>query len=85
MTKIKERMGTVRVVAEGEDLKQACCIWESIRTNNDDLWNAFKNSRFYNSELDFDEEVEMYSQFIDSLSGEDMFDIMRDGSYNWYE
>lgn len=85
MIKIYKTYPTKRVLAEGNDLKDACLNWEAQRVNDDDLWRAFKESTFYNPDLDFDEEVEMYSQFIDSLTGEEMFDIMRDGTYTKWE
>jgi hypothetical protein len=85
MIKIYKTYPTKRLLAEGTNLKDACLNWEAQRDNNDDLWRAFKESNFYNPELDFDEEVEMYNQFIESLTGEEMFDIMRDGTYTNYE
>lgn len=86
MVKIKERTkGNVKVVAEGQDLKHACNVWEARRNNNDDLFEAFKKSKYFTQDFDFDEVDNAYEQFIDSLSGEEMFDIMRDGVYNWYE
>lgn len=85
MIKIYKTYPTKKLLAEGTDLKEACIVWEAQRDNNDDLWRMFKESNFYNPELDFDEEVEMYNQFIESLTGEEMFDIMRDGVYTNYE
>ena len=85
MIKIYKTYPIKRLLTEGTNLKDACLNWEAQRDNNDDLWRAFKESDFYNSELDFDEEVEMYDQFIESLTGEEMFDIMRDGVYTKWE
>ena len=84
-TKIYNTYPIKRLLAEGTDLKEACLVWEAQRDNNDDLWRAFKESIFYSPNLDFDEEVEMYGQFIKSLTGEEMFDIMRDGVYTKWE
>lgn len=85
MIKIYKTYPTKRLLAKGTYLKEACIVWEAHRDNNDDLWRAFKESNFYNPELDFDEEVEMYGQFIASLTGEEMFEIMRDGVYTKWE
>ena len=76
---------SVKILAIGNNLKEACLNWDAQRNNSDDLWRAFKESKFYNPELDFDEEVEMYNQFIESLTGEEMFDIMRDGVFTKWE
>ena len=91
MTKIYQKnscsFGTSKVIAIGENLKHACCVWESQRDNNDDLWNAFLKSKFFTQDFDLDNPNtdNAYDEFIDSLSGEEMFDIMKDGKYNWYE
>ena len=85
MIKIYKTYPKKRLLAKGTNLKDACLNWEAQRNNNDDLWRVFKESNFYNPELDFDEEVEMYDQFIESLTGEEMFDIMRDGVYTKWE
>ena len=75
-----------KVVAKGQNLKVACLVWEGRRTNNDDLWEAFEKSPFFTRPFDFDSDKDTsYEDFIDSLSGEEMFEIMRDGKYNWYE
>lgn len=86
MVKIYEklRFGGINLVGQGTSLKGACYDWECDRTCNDDLWNAFKSSKYYNDDLDFDEEVEMYNEWYDSLSGEEVFDIMRDGTYTFW-
>jgi len=73
------------VVAKGATLKEACERWESSRTNNDDLWRAFKESKFFRQDFDFENDDSAYFDFIDSLSGEEMFEIMRDGTFNFYE
>lgn len=86
MIKIYKTYPKKRLLAKGTNLKDACLNWEGRRDNNDDLWWAFKKSIFFNPNLDFDEEVEMYDQFIESLTGEEMFDIMRDEDYiKWEE
>ena len=89
MVRITKRLhwatNQVKVLAIGNDLKDACINWYYERNNNDDLYQAYKKSPYYNDELSFDEDCEMYNQFIDNLTGEEMFDIMRDGKYTSYE
>ena len=86
MVKIYEKLifGGIHLVGQGTTLKDACWYWECDRTCNDDLWDAFKSSKYYNNDLDFDEAVEMYNEWYDSLSGEEVFDIMRDGTYTFW-
>lgn len=86
MIRIYKTYPKKRLLAKGTSLKDACLNWEGRRDNNDDLWWAFKKSIFFNPNLDFDEEIEMYDQFIESLTGEEMFKIMRDKDYiKWEE
>ena len=86
MIKIYKTYPKKRLLAKGTNLKDACLNWEGRRDNNDVLWWVFKKSIFFNPNLDFDEEIEMYDQFIESLTGEEMFDIMRDEDYiKWEE
>lgn len=80
-----------KIVATGKNLKDACENWEASRTDNDDLYKAFKKSKYYANVDRRDEEtadideINEYFRFIDSLTGEQMFDIMRDGNYTTYE
>lgn len=85
MIKIYNTYPTKRLLAEGDDLKDACENWKYERDNNNDLYKAYKKSIFYSPNLDFDEDVAMYNQFIEDLTGEEMFEIMRDGTYTNYE
>lgn len=85
MIKIYKTYPIKKLLAEGTDLKDACENWKSQRWDNDDLYQAYKKSTYYNPDLDSDEDVEMYNQFIKSLTGEEMFDIMRDGTYTKWE
>lgn len=89
MIRIKQRIHwasrQTKVLAIGNDLKDACINWDYERTNSDDLYEVYKKSSYYNSALSFDEDCEMYNQFINNLTGEEMFEIMRDGTYTTYE
>lgn len=95
MVKIKQRIHWAndreKVVATGKTLKDACENWEAKRPYNDDLDEAFKKSKFYKNVDRSDEdtadisEINEYFRFIDSLTGEQMFEIMRDGQYTTYE
>lgn len=89
MITIKERLNwstrQSKVLAKGATLKEACKIWESLRDNNDDLWNAFKKSKFFTKDFDYENVDSAYFNFLESLTGEEMFNIMRDGKLTFYE
>ena len=72
------------IVSKGESLKDACVQWEMMRNNNDDLMEVFKKSKFFNKPIEesYYDFMTCYQRFIDSLSGREMFDIMRDGQYH---
>ena len=72
------------VVAIGEDLKDACVNWENMRNNNDDLFEAYKKSKYCVKPIEesYYDYMDNYQKFIDSLSGREMYEIMRDGQYN---
>lgn len=82
--------GYTKVIATGATLKEACLKWDSKRTTSDDIYEAFKESAYFITldEDESDESIEKqnkaYDDFIDSLTGEELFNIMRDGQYNWY-
>lgn len=83
--KIYEAYPEKKILAQGTTLKEACLNWQDERWENDNLYEAYKKSKFYNEELDFDECDEMYNQFIDSLTGEEMFTIMSFDKYVKWE
>lgn len=72
------------VVAIGEDLKDACVNWENTRNNNDDLFDAYKKSKYCVKSIkeSYYDYMDNYEKFIESLSGREMYEIMRDGQYN---
>lgn len=77
----------IKKIAEGEDLKEACLKWNANRRDEDDLWWAFEKSEYYiqpdEDDSNFDEVIQNYEKFIDSLTGKEMFEIMRDGNYHY--
>lgn len=93
MVRIKQKIhwssSKTKVIATGSDLKEACMNWYNNRNNNDDLWAEFTKSTFY-VELEEDysnenEQAEAFVDFINELTGDEMFEIMRDGNYTSYE
>lgn len=71
-------------IAQGETLKDACEKWNNQRSNCDDLYEAFKKSSFYIKTDNWEEENEAYDKWLNSITGEEMFEIMRDRDYNYY-
>lgn len=69
-----------RVIAQGDTLKSACINWDCLRTNSDDIWQVYKVSSYYK-----EKDLEAFYEWRNSITGEEMFEIMRDGNYNYYE
>lgn len=85
-----------RLKASGDTLFNAVKEFDEKRTCCDDIAQAFKNSDFYKEvKIIYDEDGdflyeedmsynEQYDKFIKSLTGEEYFDIVRDGTYDCY-
>ena len=75
-------------IVEGENLYRACICWNADRHDEDDLWWAFQKSKYYidldEDESNFDERIEAFETFMNSLTGEQLFEIMRDGNNHFW-
>ena len=74
-----------KVLARGATLKEACINWNNKRFSEDDLYEEFKKSKFFTKDFDFEDDDSAYFNFLESLTGEEMFNIMRDGKLTFYE
>lgn len=81
--------GTKKEISRGSTLKEALLRWENKRDNNDDIYyfyrNSYCNSKFYDKNADFEENIENYLSYLWDIDENELFEIMRDGNYNFYE
>ena len=68
-----------KLIAKGDSLKSACINWDCLRTNSEDIWQAYKASPYYK-----EDNLEAFYEWRNSITGEELFEIMRDGNYNYY-
>lgn len=85
-----------RLKASGDTLFNAVKEFDEKRYCHDDIARAFENSDFYKEvKIIYDEDGdfdsfddlsynEQYDKFMNSLTGEEYFDIVRDGTYDCY-
>lgn len=85
-----------RLKASGDTLFNAVKEFDEKRDCHDDIARAFENSDFYKEvKIIYDEDGdfdsfddlsydEQYGKFMNSLTGEEYFDIVRDGTYDCY-
>lgn len=90
------KTGSRRIVAEGDNLKEACLNWYQSQANdtkgffNDYLFDDYVEltgdfGHFGETDEEFENRYDRYLDWLHDQTGEYLFELLRDGNYHYWE